>query len=307
MDKKRLFEILDKYKVELQQDNLDVIMREVPEYVELFNYLQENAYQVCTKISSVPSNLFSNNDKIKTVVIGDKCTNIGNNAFANCENLTNVSMSNNVESIGTSAFRGCTKLSDVTLSEKLESLPSNCFSDCTSLNDIYLPDNLHDIGYRCFNGCDNIKIRYHKRGGNLKKFSIDEGEADFWVAHREIITDTNECLQEDIDDLISESELTDIENALQEYIGNKPYQVYSTFEQGGPTLCIKIDGDWKHDHLYVDKVLVPNFFEDYKDGSYEVVESYEDSEPSDSDNYIATHNYIINRVAKIVEVESVQE
>ena len=54
-------------------------------------------------------------------------------------------------------------------------------------------------------------------------------------------------------------------------------------------LCIRVDGDWKHDHLFTD-YLVKNYLE--KRG-YDYFASEKDVEDSYDDSYESTHVYVL--------------
>ena len=51
---------------------------------------------------------------LKSVEIGELCTNIGDGAFSGCSGLTEVTIPNSVTSIGDGAFSGCTSLASIT-------------------------------------------------------------------------------------------------------------------------------------------------------------------------------------------------
>ena len=89
-----------------------------------------------TKVTSIATEAFKNDETIIYVYISDEITNIGNNAFA-FSALEVVRFGKNIEVIGTSAFKG-TKIKAAHLPETLISIGSSAFAD-TLLKSITLP------------------------------------------------------------------------------------------------------------------------------------------------------------------------
>ena len=83
---------------------------------------------------------FSNNTKIKSVIISNSTTSIGDYAFLGCTSLTNITIPNGVANIGASAFSGCTSLANVSIGNGVTSIGSYAFSGCDSLTSVYVID-----------------------------------------------------------------------------------------------------------------------------------------------------------------------
>ncbi len=68
-----------------------------------------------TGVRGIGRNVFSINDEITSVTIGNSVTSIGDFAFQSCYDLTSVTIPDSVRSIGNDAFANCTSLESVTI------------------------------------------------------------------------------------------------------------------------------------------------------------------------------------------------
>ena len=118
------------------------------------------------QVTTINPNLFSDNLKLASIIIGSGVTTIGESAFNNCgiywddethqgvEELV-VTMGSNVTSIGAYAFRNCTTLKSIALSSTLTTIGYETFYH-TGLTSISIPASVTSIGDRAFQYCDNM-------------------------------------------------------------------------------------------------------------------------------------------------------
>lgn len=115
---------------------------------------------VSYKVTSVASNAFKNNKKVKSVSIGANVTSIGSNAFSGCTKLATVTGGSKLTSVGKNAFYGCVKLTQVgstknavTLS-KVKTIGDNAFYGCKNIKKVNITSTaLTKIGASAFRGC----------------------------------------------------------------------------------------------------------------------------------------------------------
>ena len=111
---------------------------------------------------------YSQEDKIKKVVIEDGVTNIGNSAFDYCYKLTSVTIPNSVTSIGSAAFYGCHSLTSVTIPNSVTSIGSNAFENTKWYGN--QPDGLIYAG--------KVLYRYKGTMPSNTKIEIKEGTTE---------------------------------------------------------------------------------------------------------------------------------
>ena len=136
-----------------------------------------------TGYTSINTNAFKENEKIKKVVIDNSVKSIGTGAFYSCNNLESVTLLDNsnlktidsqafvncsklksiiipdsVTKINSYSFKGCSKLKSVTFGENsnLESIGDSAFSECSTLESISIPDTVKDIKQQAFRECSSL-------------------------------------------------------------------------------------------------------------------------------------------------------
>ena len=99
---------------------------------------------------------FSNNTKIKRVILPDTVRNINHASFMFCSSLEEIVMPK-VENIGAYAFYQCTSLKEMNLPTTLINIYSYAFAGCTLLKEVNLPAGLLNIFSNAFSGCSSIE------------------------------------------------------------------------------------------------------------------------------------------------------
>ena len=99
---------------------------------------------------------YSQEAKIKEIIIENGVTKIGTYAFYNCYNLTSVTIPNSVKSIGDYAFYGCSGLFYVTIPNSVKSIGDYAFYGCSGLYASYIPNSVESIGNYTFEECSGL-------------------------------------------------------------------------------------------------------------------------------------------------------
>ena len=87
-------------------------------------------------VTSINNFAFFDNQKLTSVIIGNKVETIGEYAFQNCIYLTNAVIGNNVTTIGKYAFNQCYKLEKVIVGNSVKEIGSIAFYGCQNLNTV---------------------------------------------------------------------------------------------------------------------------------------------------------------------------
>ena len=103
------------------------------------------------KVTGITSEVFANNDIIKTVFIPGTIKSIGTDVFYNCKNLKSVTFDDGTESLYYNAFRDCLSLAEINIPKSLTYISSNAFNNCPSLIDIEI-----DMDNTTLKSVDNV-------------------------------------------------------------------------------------------------------------------------------------------------------
>ncbi len=99
---------------------------------------------------------WSEDDRIKKVVIKNGVTSIGERAFYLCRSLTSIIIPDSVTSIGKEAFSACTSLTSITIPDSVIHIGSGAFSYCIALTRITIPDGVTYIDEEVFGYCTSL-------------------------------------------------------------------------------------------------------------------------------------------------------
>ncbi len=119
--------------------------------------------------STVSSDWFSQNTKLKTIIIPNNVTEIGESAFSGCVGLTSVTIPNNVSLIRGSAFSDCTNLASIVIPDGVTSIAEKSFLRCTGLMSVTIPSSVTSIGELAFGEC--IRLTSIILPGSLKSIA----------------------------------------------------------------------------------------------------------------------------------------
>ena len=108
-------------------------------------------------VTSIGANAFSDNYRIKEVLIPYSVDTIDNCAFWHCYNLEHVDIPYTVNRIGSSAFNSCKNLTSIALPQSLQKLETCVFMGCEKLTSVDIPDRVNTIESSAFSGCKNLR------------------------------------------------------------------------------------------------------------------------------------------------------
>lgn len=97
------------------------------------SYLTTEEGSQAYKVAEISSEVFKENNTIKTIVLS-------------CENVK----------LGTAIFKDCTSLKTVVLPKDLKEIPEDTFNGCKSLDYVKIPETVTTIGERAFSSCDSL-------------------------------------------------------------------------------------------------------------------------------------------------------
>lgn len=140
------------YKEASEIESLPYAMFERYKEVVSFNELK-----YFTKIQSLPSGMFYDCSKLKTVTIPDNVTRLEPNLFQNCYLLENITIPKTVVSIGYQAFINCRTLTSIELPDCITELGDSCFEGCTSLKQVNIPKGLKYLDVQLFRECTSLE------------------------------------------------------------------------------------------------------------------------------------------------------
>lgn len=107
-------------------------------------------------VEKIDNVLFTNNLKIKSVVVEEGITTLGDFVFNGCKSIESVVLPESITYISGPAFRECTSLKSIVLPSQIEHIPGQIFSGCNSLSSVKLPAKLLTIGDMAFKDCFSL-------------------------------------------------------------------------------------------------------------------------------------------------------
>lgn len=107
------------------------------------------------RVVAIDKFAFSDNNRMKSVIIPSDVVSIGESAFDNCENLETVVLPKELKSIGTESFKNCKKLKSILFPPTVIAIAAKSFVGCCCLESIDL-SHVRSIGERAFEGCDSL-------------------------------------------------------------------------------------------------------------------------------------------------------
>ncbi len=105
-------------------------------------------------LTELGTNVFKNNDQLKTVTFKKALTTLPAGTFNDCDSLTTVSGLEGIETVGEEAFYSCENLTSVGAMAPIE-VNGDAFTDCRSLAAIDL-SQAKTLGFNAFYNCDAL-------------------------------------------------------------------------------------------------------------------------------------------------------
>ena len=129
----------------------------------LFRCVFENG----SRITSLPSEMFQNCNKLEMVKLPDRVTAIPSSYFYGCTSLAQVELPENLTSIGGSAFYNCYNLENMTFPNTLKTIGSSAFYNCDKLANVVIPKSVTSIGNNAWQDCSNLRSVVFEEGSPL--------------------------------------------------------------------------------------------------------------------------------------------
>lgn len=134
------------------------------ECIEITAYLGKRRYIVIPEtidgytVTSIGSEAFRGNNRLREIVLPDTLTAIEDYAFADCPRLLSIAIPENVTIIGKNAFENDSRLAEVIVATEaaLESIGERAFAYCGTLQRFDIPDNLQEITGSAFYGASSM-------------------------------------------------------------------------------------------------------------------------------------------------------
>ena len=108
-------------------------------------------------VIGISDSAFSENDKLKSIVLPDSVESIGKEAFVYCTSLTTVTLPKQMKDIAEGAFFGCEKLTSIVIPEGITTIYTDTFSNCSALKEIQFPSTLKTIEAEAFWYCEALE------------------------------------------------------------------------------------------------------------------------------------------------------
>ena len=109
-------------------------------------------------VTTLDSNLFNGNNRIKTLHFPNTVTSIDGNTFLDCKLIQNVTLPNSITSIEGSFFKNCIALRAITIPSTVTIIKSSAFNGCSNLETVNLSSTgIITIEGSSFYGCSKLK------------------------------------------------------------------------------------------------------------------------------------------------------
>ena len=120
--------------------------------------IDENGTLDLTGIKEINKyNYYSNNQKLKKLIIGNTLENIGHSSFYQCTNLEEIDFSNTIlKGIDYQCFYLCTSLKSINLPSSIKYIDTWSFRYCHNLESVIL-EGVYGIGYFSFQNCYHLE------------------------------------------------------------------------------------------------------------------------------------------------------
>lgn len=121
-------------------------------------YLERVTFPRESRLKKISDYLFSECDRLKTVVLPEQITYIGDEVFSRCTSLEEIDIPEKVSAMGVRVFEECRALKTIRLPEKMTTIPSGIFMKCWSLTEVEMSDHVKEIGGLAFSFCNELEM-----------------------------------------------------------------------------------------------------------------------------------------------------
>lgn len=155
------------YYKELEDGTLAIYDYDAEKIPETLEIPSEINGKIVTKLDGI----FSQEDKIKKVVIPESVNEIGNNTFVLSTSIEEVEIRGVIEKIGETTFYCCDKLNSLYFKEGLIKIDVDSISECPLLKEIHMPNTVDEIvGWGTFYGCSPELTVYAPAGSYVEEY-----------------------------------------------------------------------------------------------------------------------------------------
>lgn len=152
---------------ELEDGTLSIYAYDAENVPETIEIPSEINGKMVTKLEGV----FSQEDRVKRVVIPESVTIIGSDTFLLSSSIEEVDIEGNIESVGENAFFCCEKLNKLYFNEGLKKIYTCGIEGCPSLKEVHLPNTLEEIERWSFRKCSPDLVIYAPAGSYVEEYA----------------------------------------------------------------------------------------------------------------------------------------
>jgi len=110
------------------------------------------AYINSYPVYGIVSDVFAENNYLKTVIVCNGVQVLYDDCFAECTMLETVVLPESITTIGDESFYNCYNLKNINIPSKIKEICSSVFYNCQSLTEITIPENVEKIYSKAFYG-----------------------------------------------------------------------------------------------------------------------------------------------------------
>ncbi len=147
-------EVRRAHPLEIDMSDCNIVSGNKNPY-EYYGWSPEGEYADIFFNGEIPSNIFTDAQNLKDILLPKSLKTIGYRAFANCINLKRIVIPNLVEEINSMAFWNCSGLEniDIDKSSCLTTIGNQAFTTKSVLKDLTIPITVTNISSEAFLGC----------------------------------------------------------------------------------------------------------------------------------------------------------
>lgn len=142
------------YPLEIDMRDCSIVSGNKNPY-EYYGWSPDGEYTYIFFNGEIPSDIFTDSQNLKHILLPKSLKIIGRSAFANCVNLKRIVIPNLVEEINSKAFWNCSGLENVDIDKSscLTTIGNQAFTTKSVLKDLRIPITVTNISSEAFLGC----------------------------------------------------------------------------------------------------------------------------------------------------------
>lgn len=116
----------------------------------------------------IDSEVFHNNEIIKSVYIPSSVEDIGYAAFREMDNLESVTFNEGLKVIGEASFELCVNLESIEIPNTVEKIEFMAFQDCEALKEVTIPSSVRFMKEQVFYSCESLQKVVFEDSNNIE-------------------------------------------------------------------------------------------------------------------------------------------